>query len=134
MIFVTLRIDNLIQLRANFSRAPQLALKYLSQATKKAIFEVENEAVDRNFKFKTPRALRTGRLQLSFAFGRYISPDGLRASIGPTATAGRTGFYYPGKVYMNNKYMDRIATAATPRINGHFQTAIHSFVSDIAKT
>jgi hypothetical protein len=138
MITVKVDIKNIDKLRSNFSRAPTTALRYLSKATQASIFEVEKQAVDRNFQFKTPRAQRTGQLALSFAYGRHIAPGGLSASIGPTAT--HKGFYYPGAVYSGtsrgikpNPYMDRIAEAATPAINAHFERAIDLFVSDLAK-
>lgn len=131
MIQVAVRIENLDALRANFGRAPALTLKYLAKATTAAIFEVEKEAVDRNFQFKTPRAFRTGYLALSFAYGRNISMNGLRAAIGPTA-------HYAPHVYHGtwkqrpNPYMDRIAAAAEPAINKHFETAVDRIVSEIA--
>lgn len=134
MISVNVSIRNLDQLRDNFARAPQLALRYLSKATSAAIFEVEKQAVDRNFQFKTPRALRTGMLGLSFAYGRNIEPGGLRASIGPTV-------HYAPYVYLGtttgirpNPFMDRIARAAEPDINRHFEKAVDLLVTEISKT
>lgn len=138
MITMRIQVQNLEQLRSNFHRAPQTALKYLSKATKAGIFEVEKQAVDRNFQFKTPRHLRTGRLALSFANGRYIAPGGLSGSIGPTALS-RSGFYYPGAVYYGtryitpNPYMDRIAKAAEPDVSRHFEKAVELFVDDLGK-
>jgi hypothetical protein len=138
MIPLTISITNLDALRANFGKAPSLALKYLAKATTASIFEVEKQAVDRNFQFKTPRALRTGRLALSFAQGRVIAPGGLRAAIGPTAR--HRGFYYPAAVYFGttrglraNPFMDRIARAAEPDVNQHFEKAVDLLVSDIAR-
>lgn len=138
MIALSVSIRNLDALRANFGKAPSLALKYLSKATMASIFEVEKQAVDRNFQFKTPRARRTGRLALSFAQGREIAPGGLRAAVGPTAR--HRGFYYPGAVYHGtsrgirpNRYMDRIARAAEPEVSRHFEKAVDLLVSEIAK-
>jgi len=131
MIAVDLHIENLDKLRANFNRAPAMALKYLSKATAASIFEVERQAVDRNFQFRTPRAQRTGNLQLSFAFGRYIAPGGLYASIGPTVHYAEHVYF--GTRYMPpNPYMDRIARAAEPEINRHFETAVDRFVGELA--
>ena len=137
MINLSIDIRNLDALRSNFAKAPSLALRYLAKATMAAIFEVEKQAVDSNFQFKTPRALRTGMLALSFAQGRTIAPGGLRAAIGPTAR--HRGFYYPGAVYFGtrftrpNFYMDRIAKAAEPDVNKHFETAVDRLVTDIAQ-
>lgn len=132
MIAVTVRIDGLNALRRNFSRSPQLALSYLSKATRASIFEVEKQAVDRNFRFKTPRAMRTGYLQQSFAFGRYISPSGLTASIGPTAHYAPYVYFGTSRGVRPNKYMDRIARAAEPDINRHFERAVELFIRDLA--
>lgn len=131
MIQVNIRIQNLDQLRSNFSKAPTLALRYLSKATAAAIAEVEKQAVDRNFQFKTPRALRTGYLQQSFSFGRYFSPTGLFASIGPTAHYAPY-VYYGVRGGRPNPYMDRIATAVEPYIAKHFNKAVDKFVNDLA--
>jgi len=131
MITLSVKINNLDKLRANVIKAPNIALKYLGKATEASIFEIEKEAVDRNFQFKTPRAKRTGMLERSFKFGRYIHPSKLRASIGPTATAGRSHYYYPGKVYETNKYMDRIAKSAEDKINAHFEKAVELAVKEI---
>jgi hypothetical protein len=132
MIALRIEIRNLDSLRANFLKAPARALHYLSQATKAAIVEVEKQAVDANFRFKWPRSMRTGYLALSFAYGRQIAPSGLRASIGPTA-------HYAPHVYFGtwsqtaNPYMDRIADAATPHVNTHFETAVDRLADEIAR-
>jgi hypothetical protein len=131
MIAVQISIRNIDTLRDNFSRAPVIALKYLARATAAAIFEVEKQAVDSNFQFKTPRALRTGDLQKSFAFGRYIAPGGLQASIGPTVHYAPYVYYGTSRGIKPNNYMDRIADAATPDINKHFATAVDKFVDEI---
>lgn len=131
MIELKVQIKNLDRLRESAVRAPQIALKYLGKATQAAIFEIEKEAVDRNFQFKTPRAKRTGNLERSFKFGRYIHPSKLMASIGPTATAGASHFYYPLKVYESNKYMDRIAQSAEKEISKHFEKATELIVNEI---
>lgn len=133
MINVRIQIQNLPQLRSNFSRAPATALKYLSKATSASIFEVEKQAIDPNFKFKTPRAKRTGYLQLSFQYGRYFAPGGLMASIGPTAIYAPYVYFGTARGIKPNPYMDRIAKAATPDIEKHFESAVDKFVTEIAR-
>lgn len=133
MITVKVEIKNLAALRSNFGRAPTLALKHLSKAVAASVFEVEKQAVDRNFQFKTPRALRTGFLQQSFSYGRYIAPGGLRASIGPTAHYAPYVYFGTRRGIRPNLYMDRIARAAEPHIGKHFEKAVDLFVSDLAK-
>jgi hypothetical protein len=136
MITATVRIENLDQLRANFRKAPALTLDRLAAATKASIFEIEKLADDSGdsglFRFKTPRAERTGYLALSFGYGRRFDRSGLRGSIGPTA-------HYAPYVYLGargrepNPFMDRIAKAAEPEINRHFEKAVDQVVSAIAK-
>jgi hypothetical protein len=133
MIALTVRIQNLDKLRDNFRKAPSLALKRLSQATQAAIFEVEKNAVDANFRFRTPRAMRTGYLALSFAYGRRFELGGLRASIGPTARYAPYVYFGTRRGIAPNLFMDRIAAAAEPAVNRHFEKAIDLLVSDIAR-
>lgn len=134
MIAVNIQVQNLDKLRANFAKAPAMTLKYLARATAAAIFEVEKQAVDKNFQFKTPRAQRTGQLQQSFAFGRRIAPDGLSASIGPTVRYAPYVYFGTTRGLRPNKYMDRIAEAATPGVQKHFQKAVDNVISNLAKT
>lgn len=132
MLSINVRIENLPQLRANFQKAPAITLKYLSRATKAAIAEVEKQAVDRNFRFKTPRAQRTGFLQQSFSFGRFIAPSGLYASIGPTVHYAPYVYYGTKRGIAPNPYMDRIASAAESDVNKHFNDAVDTIVKEIA--
>lgn len=133
MIEVRIDTGDIRRLRQNFRKAPALTLKYLARATSASIFEVEKQAVDRNFQFKTPRSLRTGQLQQSFAQGRYISPDGLSASIGPTVRYAPYVYFGTGRI-RPNKFMDRIARAAEPHVQKHFEKAVERIASNIANT
>lgn len=133
MIEVTVRPRNVRELRHNFRRAPNLALKYLSRATKAGILEVEKQADDSNFQFKTPRAQRTGQLQRSFAHGRRFSADGLRGAIGPTVFYAPYVYFGTNRGLRPNRYMDRIAKAAEPAVNKHFEKAIDTFINEIAR-
>lgn len=132
MISVSVRINNLDQLRANFRKSPALTLKYLAKATSAAIFEVEKQAIDPNFRFKTPRARRTGQLQQSFAHGRRIDKNGLRATIGPTVQYAPHVYYGTKRGIRPNKYMDRIAKAAEPGVEKHFNKAVDIIVDKLA--
>lgn len=133
MITLSVQIKNLDQLRTNFRKAPVSALRYLSQATTAAIFEVEKQAVDANFRFKWPRAMRTGYLALSFAYGRQIAPNGLRGAIGPTAHYAPHVYFGTSRGMAPNPYMDRIAKAAEPHVTKHFETAVDKLVTEIAR-
>lgn len=132
MIEMSIKINNLDQLRANFKRSPAITLKYLSKATSASIFEVEKQATDRHFQFKTPRSRRTGQLQRSFSQGRYISPTGLSASIGPTVRYAPYVYFGTSRGIRPNKYMDRIARAAEPAAQKHFEDAAKAIVNNLA--
>jgi hypothetical protein len=132
MISLSLSIENLDALRANFAKAPATTLKYLSAATKASVFEIEKQAVDRNFQFKTPRGLRTGYLSLSFAYGRHFDSSGLRASIGPTANYAPYVYSGTSRGIRPNPFMDRIAEAATPDVNKQFEDAADAIVRELA--
>jgi len=133
MIEMQVDIENLDELRSNFQRSPGITLKYLARATKASILDVEKQSVDRNFQFKTPRSQRTGFLQKSFSSGRYISPDGLQASIGPTVRYA-PAVYYGKNGRPGNKYMDRIARAAEPAAVKHFNRAVDRIAQKLSQT
>lgn len=133
MIAITVQVQNLEALRSNFAKAPTLALTYLSKATQASLFEIEKQAVDRNFQFKTPRAKRSGFLQLSFSYGRAIEPGGLKGAIGPTAKYAPFVYYGTRRGIQPNRYMDRIAKAARAGVNKQFKSAVDAFVAAIAK-
>jgi hypothetical protein len=132
-VALTVRIEGLDRLRGAFQQAPALTLKYLAKATTAAIFEVEKQAVDANFQFKTPRSQRTGMLQQSFAFGRYFAPGGLRGSIGPTVRYAPYVYFGSRWGIRPNPYMDRIAKAAVPGVEKHFDQAVQIIVDKLAK-
>lgn len=131
MISLTVKIENLDKLRSNFEKAPNVVLNYLSQAVAASIFTIEKNATESNFQFKTPRSLRTGYLAQSFSFGRKI--EALRGSIGPTAIYSPFVYFGTSRGITPNPYMDRIVSASEREINTHFEKAIDSITSDIAK-
>ena len=133
MISLRVQVKNLDELRSNFAKAPAITLNYLSKATKAAIFDIEKQAVDSNFRFKWPRAMRTGYLQLSFSFGRYFSSSGLRASIGPTAHYAPYVYSGTRRGMRPNPYMDRIANAAQPDVQMHFGQALDAITAQLAR-
>jgi hypothetical protein len=132
-MILSVNITNLDALRSNFQKAPSLALSYLSRATKASIFEVQKQAVDSNFQFKTPRAKRTGYLSLSFGYGLRIDPSGLRAAIGPTAYYAPFVEFGTRRGIQPNPYMERIAKAAKPAVEKQFETAVEGFVAELAR-
>lgn len=133
MVSMKLKIEGLDTLRENFRLSPFTTLKYLSRAVRASIFEVEKQAVDRNFQFKTPRGARTGWLEKSFSFGRYFSPNGLIGSIGPTAKYAPFVYFGTSRGISPNRYIDRIASAAEPEVEKYFNDAINQIVTELAK-
>lgn len=118
-----IEIQGLDRLQAQFQKAPSIVSEWMNRAIKASIFEIEKEATDQNFMFKTPRSLRTGYLQRSFKFGMRFG--NLVGEIGPTAE-------YAPKVHDNNPFMPRITNAAGPSINRHFETALGNITKELA--
>ena len=131
VVKMKIKVENLKELRKNFSRAPKLAAQYLSQAVAAAIFEVDKQAIDPNFQFKTPRSERSGLLQASFSEGKVIR--GLYGAIGPVKFYSPY-VYFGTKFIKANPFMDRIAKASEDPVGKHFERAIELFVGDLAKT
>ena len=124
MIELDIQIEGLNKIKDVWERRPQVVKNYLNQAIEANIFEIEKNAVDENFKFKTPRSKRTGMLQRSFKFG-IISKD-LYGAIGPTVN-------YAQKVHRNNQFMPRIARISQPAIQRHFGNAVKFIIEDLGK-
>lgn len=116
-------IQGLDRLIAQFRKAPNIVTEWMNRAIKAAIFEIEKEAVDENFLFKTPRAQRSGYLQRSFKFGMKFG--NLFGEIGPTAI-------YAPRVHAGNPFMPRIENAAKPEIERHFKDAMEGITKEIA--
>lgn len=134
MIALNIQIKGLDQLRANFQKAPSLTLKYLALATKASIAEVEKNVTEGGImQFKTPRSKRTGHLVGRWGVGsRGFTRGGLSGFTGPSVTYAP--YVYFGTRRMGpNKYIDRIARAAEPAVEKHFQTAVDTIVSNLAK-
>lgn len=124
MINVQITVKGLNDIRSAYEKRPEVVKRYINQAIEASIFEVEKNAVDENFQFKTPRALRTGMLQRSFKFG-IVTRD-FFGSIGPTVS-------YASRVHQNNPFMQRIALASQPRMQKHFENALQFIVEEISK-
>lgn len=120
---VTITINGLDELRASFQRAPTLVRYWINRAIQASIFEIEKNATDENFMFRTPRALRTGMLQRSFKFGTVFGD--MRGAIGPTVD-------YAVVVHERNPFMGRIVQKAVPDITKHFGDALDEIVGQLA--
>lgn len=120
MINVDIQVQGLNTIQTAFAKRPEVVKRYINQAIEASIFEVERNATDTNFEFKTPRSMRTGFLQRSFKFG-IVTRD-FFGSIGPTAN-------YAARVHENNPFMSRIAFASQSQIQKHFETAL-KYITD----
>ena len=132
MIDLNVKIENLDKLQKNLSKSPATFKKYLSRAVIASVFEVEKQAVDKNFRFKTPRALRTGMLGLSFKQGIKYYAGGLKASIGPTVKYAPYVYYGTRRGIRPNPYMDRIVKASEKPVEKHFNTAVNKALNEIS--
>lgn len=132
MIAVRVQIQGLDALRRNFERAPALTLTYMARATRAALMEVDAQAIDPNMRFKTPRSKRTGQLVARWGLKRRFDNGGLKGATGPTVNYAPY-VYYGTKRSGPNKYMDRVAKAAEPNVQKHFQQAVDIIVKKTAK-
>lgn len=121
---MNIEVKGISRLSAMYSRRPAVVKNYMNKAISAGIFEIEKQAVDDNFQFKTPRAFRTGWLQRSFKFG-IVLQDWVGA-IGPIAE-------YAPYVHQRNPFMERIARKAQPFVQKHFQDALNLIVEDLSK-
>lgn len=81
----SIKISNLDQIKTALSNYPAAAKKYFSRAINAALVTLDKNAVDSNFKFKTPRESRSGLLQQSFGEGLHQATESnLTGSTGPT--------------------------------------------------
>ena len=124
MIELSIQVEGFNEIKRAWAKRPEIVKKYLNRAIEASIFEIEKNAVDENFQFKTPRSMRTGYLQRSFKFG-IITKD-LYGEIGPTVT-------YAQKVHRTNQFMPRIARISQPAIEKHFNKALQFIVEDVSK-
>lgn len=134
MAAVTVTVEGLDQLRANFKKYPDVSKKYLNKAIAASIILLERNADDSGdsklFQFKTPRAKRTGMLALSFKQGMKFGD--LYGEIGPTVNYAPY-VYYGTKRSTPNPYMDRIAKASEKDISTFFADALKYITEDISK-
>lgn len=124
MIEMDIKVEGLSRIKDAWDKRPSLVKEYMNKAIEASVFEIEKNAVDENFQFKTPRAQRTGYLQRSFKFG-IITKD-LYGAIGPTVNYARA-------VHRNNPFMPRIARVSQPAIERHFGNALKYIAEGLSK-
>lgn len=130
---VQVQINGLEELKKAVRTFPTYTRPLLARAINASIAELDREAVDKNFQFKTPRGQRTGFLQRSFAFGIEKATDStLRGAIGPTVKYAPYVHEGTSRGITPNRFMPRIAEAAERRIQSHFDKALDKIVKELA--
>lgn len=135
---IAVEIKNLDRLLAALKKYPAISRPQLAKGINASLLEIQKNATDANFQFKTPRSRRTGMLQLSFKDGfEYATDTKLEGSIGPTARS-KGGAYYPLFVHEGtgrmspNPFMERIADASTVKINGYIIESLEKILAQVA--
>lgn len=135
---VVVQIQNLDRLLGALRKYPAISRPQLAKGINASLLELQKNATDANFQFKTPRSRRTGMLQLSFKDGfDYATESKLEGSIGPTARS-RGGSYYPLFVHEGtrrmspNPFMERIADASRVKINGYITESLEKILAQVA--
>lgn len=130
MADINIVIENLPELRLNLKNYPKITISWLNKAIHASVLQLQKDAVDSNFQFKTPRSKRTGYLQASFGLG--ISFGDLYGKIGPTAFYAPFVYFGTSRGIQPNPYMDRIAKASNSAIQKYFKDALDGIVKELA--
>lgn len=131
---VTVKIENLDKLIKSLKNYPETSRPILAKAINASLLEIEKEATDDNFQFKTARPLRTGYLQLSFKYGfRLATEQNLVGKIGPTARYAIWVHEGTSRGVEPNPFMVRIVAKAERKINEHFKKALELITEQLAK-
>jgi len=137
--FVDVQISGLSKVVKNLERYPEIAGDRYSRAINATLFLIQkygNEGDYGNggiFQFKTPRALRTGKLSLSFLEGTHLAnPYNLVGIIGPTVRYAIIVHEGLGRMKGPNRFMERIVKKAQPDINRIFAEATDQVAEALA--
>lgn len=118
---VTIKIKNLPQIRAAFSKAPFKMRKGVNEAIAKSVISVERES-----KQRTP--VKTGYLRASHLTTLYD----LKGTIEPTANYAI--YVHEGTRYMRGRpFLFEGARAAEPQIDKFFTDAVQKVLDEIAR-
>lgn len=118
---VTIKIENLNEIRAAFSKAPAAMTKELDKSIKKSIFAIQGESMVR-----TP--VDTGRLRASHTTLFSL----LRGEVGPTANYSL--FVHEGTRYMKGRpFLFNAARSQEKGVQDNFKDAVQKVLDDIAR-
>jgi len=135
MATIDVKIENLEKLRSAVRNYPSVANPILARAINASLAHIHQVTGDDTiFQFKANRSKRTGYLQLSFGLGILkATPERLIGSIKPTAHYAPYVYFGTRRGIKPNPYIDRIALAATQKVNEFLQQAGDKIVQTLAK-
>ena len=118
MSVVTIKVQNLNEVKKALSDYPNISKPIVAKAINASLIEIDKNATDENFNFKTPRGKRTGYLQLSFKYGfQEATENNLKGTIGPTAKYAIFVHEGTSRGIAPNPFMVRIAKKVQPKIS-----------------
>lgn len=133
MSVVTITVKNLNEVKQALAEYPNISKPIVAKAINASLIEIDKEATDDNFQFKTPRGQRTGYLQLSFKYGFVeASENNLKGTIGPAAKYAIFVHEGTSRGIQPNPFMIRIAKKVQPKVSDHFKEALEIITKQIA--
>ena len=131
---IQLKVQGLEKLKASLENARQVCSPIVAKAINASLVEIQNEANDSNFQFKTPRSQRTGMLQLSFKYGfTFATENLLKGGIGPTVKYAVYVHEGTNRGIQPNPFMVRIVAKVQPKVNDIFGQALEQISKALAK-
>ncbi len=128
---IEFQISGLDKLSESFSRYPQISKPIVARGINTFLAELHKNATDENFLFKTPRALRTGRLSSSFAEGiELASPSTLQGRIGPRVSYAIFVHEGTGRIEPN-PFMQRILKTSEPKGEEYFKSVAQQIAESL---
>lgn len=130
MANITIKINGLDKIRRAVKEHPKASAPILANGLNTSVAVIIGMTQpDSIFRFRTPRAQRTGNLARSFNYGvKKANRFKLEASVGPTVNYAPAVFYGLGG-RRPNPYMDRIAKAAEPKVQKVMQKTLQDVVN-----
>lgn len=129
------QIEGLRELQYRLKKYPEISRPIFAKAINFGLAEINYNARDPQFLFKTPRSERTGYLELSFSEAAAMvraTPEKLEGRIGPTAKYAIYVSQGTNKM-QPNPFMVRIMQKSQPKINDLFKEALRQVNEKIAQ-
>lgn len=133
---IHIEVNGLKEIVAAFKNAPSIAAPIFADGINASMAEIHKNSTDENFQFKTPRSLRTGFLEKSFADNITLAtPQSLVGRIGPNveyANAVYTGIFKYFTIAPNH-FMDRIRDVSQNNVDKIFKDSIDLFTKKLTQ-